>query len=434
MNRSRIPWVHGSLLLAGVVLVVPLRAGETATHPQTGDIAELIRQLGSDDFNVREEASRQLLKIGLPAREALLEAAKDRDLEIRRRCRELVPAIQEAHRQAKLAAFIADKDGKQKHDLPGWERYRKVAGNDAASRQFFVTIQKADTSFLAEADRDFANAESKLTRAALTKDEATVRYLSADAQKDYARAGARCAQLCQELIDRQRNQLFLNGVNGRAVNVRSQVPDVSLKEIAPLLLVAADPKVTIPAQNRYLFGNLLYQSVVQNELRASRSTPFKKIVLAWMERQAEDETTAQILFDTLNNLQFKEGLPLALKAVRSKKLKGSGVAHALVTIGRLGDKQHLPVLEAFLDDKTQFCGFGIGVRGGNVQGNTEVRDVALAMLVRLSKQSFKDYGFAISGLGYDHLMNNANYLGFSSNKQREKALAKWKEWKATQKK
>ncbi|MGH7168653.1 MAG: hypothetical protein ACRELG_00045 [Gemmataceae bacterium] len=396
MNGSRITWVHGFLLLAAVVLTTSARAAETATRADSGDIAELIRQLGADEFNVREEASRQLLIIGLSAREALLAGAKNPDLEIRRRCRELMPAILEAHRQAKLAAFIADKDGKLKHDLPGWDRYRKIAGKDADSRQFFVAIQKADTGFLAEAD------------------------------KEPKRAGERCAQRCQDLINRQRTPLF--------INVNSEIQGMALTEIAPLLLIAADPKVTIPLQHRYLFGNLLYQTVVQNELRGGRSTPFKKIVLAWMERQAEDETTAQILFDTINNLQLKEGLPLALKAVRSKKLRGSGVVHALVTIGRMGDKQHLVVLEPFLDDKTQFCGFGIGGRRGNVQGNTEVRDVALAMLVRLTKQSFKDYGFAISGLGMDHLMNNANYLGFSSNKQRQKALAKWKAWKASQKK
>lgn len=393
MNRSRIPWLRGFLLLVCAVFAMPTRAGETATRPEPGDIAELVRQLGSDDFSVREEASQRLLKIGLPAREALLAGTKNRDLEIRRRCRELMPAILEAHRQAKLAAFIADKDGKQKHDLPGWERYRKVAGNDAAARQFFVAIQKADTGFLAEADTD------------------------------PAQAGERCAQRCLAVFLRQRT---LNG--------RGQVQEVPTAEIAPLLLIAADPKVTIPVQHRSLFGNLLYQSVVQNELRAGRATPFQKIVRAWMERQAEDETTAGDLFTTINNLQLKEGLSLALKAVRSKKLKGGGVAQALVTIGRMGDKSHLAVLEPFLEDRTQFCGFGIGRAGGNVQGNTEVRDVALAMLVRLTKQSFKDYGFAISGLGYDHLMNNANYLGFNSNKQREQAFAKWKAWKTSQKK
>ena len=75
-----------------------------------------------------------------------------------------MPAILEAHRQAKLDAFIADKEGKQKHDLPGWERYRKVAGADAASRQFFVAIQKADTGFLAEAEKNPARAGGTLRR------------------------------------------------------------------------------------------------------------------------------------------------------------------------------------------------------------------------------------------------------------------------------
>ncbi|HTU17955.1 MAG TPA: hypothetical protein VMG10_07815, partial [Gemmataceae bacterium] len=404
MNRSRITWVRGFVLLAGVVFAMPARGEETVTRPRSGDIAELVRQLGADDFHVREEASRRLMKIGLPAREALLEGAKSRDLEIRRRCRDLMPAILEAHRQAKLAAFIADKDGKQKHDLPGWERYRKIAGNDDAARQLFVAVQNADTGFLAAADNEFAQAEIELARAALAKGQVKAQEIAIAARNRYAHIGERCAQLCQELVNRQRAQLFMNG--------KSAIQGISLTEIAPLLLVAADPKVTIPVQHRYLFGNLLYQTVVQNELRAGRPTPFKKILLAWMERQAEDEMTAQILFDTINNLQIKEGLPLALKAARGKKLRGGGIAHALVTIGRLGDKRHLAVLESFLDDKTQFCGFGIGRAGGNVQGNTEVRDVALAMLVRLTKQSFKDYGFAISGLGFDHLMNNANYLGF----------------------
>jgi hypothetical protein len=285
-------------------------------------------------------------------------------------------------------------DGKQKHDLPGWERYRKIAGEDAAAREFFVDIQKADTGFLAEVE------------------------------KDLTRAGQRCALLCQTLVNQPQTKI-INGV------LRHQ--PIALVQIAPLLLIAADPHVTIPVQHRFLFTNLFYQSTLQTELRSGRSTPFKKILLAWMQRQADDESMAQILFDVINNLELKEGLDLAVKAIRNKKLKGGGAAHALVTIGRFGDKQHLPLFEGFLDDKTQFCGFGIGrPNGGNVQGNTEVRDVALAMLVRQTKQSFKDYGFALSGLGYDHLINNANYLGFTSDKERTKAFAKWKAWKATQ--
>lgn len=396
MDQPKALWIYGFLWLAGFVLSASAGPAEPGMPSGSQDIAELVQQLGSNDFKVREEATQQLLKIGLPARQALLEGTKDADLEIRRRCRELIPAILEEHRQAKLAAFIADKDGKQKYDLPGWERYRRIAGEDADARQFFVDIQKADTGFLA------------------------------DAEKDLARAGKRCGLLCQNLVHQTRAGI-VNGV------FRHQ--PISVVQIAPLLLIAADPLVTISAEHRFLFTNLLYESTVQTELRGGRSTPFKKILLAWMQRQAEDESMSQYIFGVINNLELKEGLHLAVKAVRDKKLKGASAAHALVTIGRFGNKENLPLFESFLDDKTQFCGFGIGrAKGGNVQGNTEVRDVALAMLVRQTKQSFKDYGFAISGLGYDHLMNNANYLGFTNDKERDKALTKWKEWKAARKK
>ena len=69
-----------------------------------------------------------------------------------------------------------------------------------------------------------------------------------------------------------------------------------------------------------------------------------------------------------------------------------------------------------------------------LRGTTQVRDAALAMLVRLTKQSHKDYGFAISQYNNEHLMSYANFLGFSGDELRDRALSKWKQWKAVQKK
>ncbi|MGE3806625.1 MAG: HEAT repeat domain-containing protein [Gemmataceae bacterium] len=58
-------------------------------------IERLIRQLGSDDFGTREEAMRQLAKIGSPALVPLRKAAADHgDAEIRKRASELVEKIE----------------------------------------------------------------------------------------------------------------------------------------------------------------------------------------------------------------------------------------------------------------------------------------------------------------------------------------------------
>jgi hypothetical protein len=387
------------LLLTWLLSASPARPSEAATRTGPLDITALVQRLGSTDFKVREQASRQLFRIGLPAKQPLLEGANDPDLEVRRRCRDLLPQILEADRQARLTAFLADKDGKLKHDLPGWERYRKVAGEDDAARKFFVEIQKGNVALLREME------------------------------KDPAHAGERCGALCQSLMQRQQALQFRNGLL-----VNAQTP---LMEIATLLLVAGDPRVRIPLQQRYLAVNLLYQPGVQDALRKTGSSPFKKVVLAWMEHEMNDETTSGSVFHTLNQLGLKEGLDMALKAVRGKKLKGAALAGALVTIGKFGGKEHAALLEPFLEDKTAIGGFNFGrAKGGNIGGNTQVRDAALAMLVRLTKQTPKDYGFAITEMQpeLNHLMDYANCLGFSSEERRTKAFEKWKTWKAAHKK
>jgi hypothetical protein len=381
-----------SLLTLSLAVVVPassVLAGGTIVVPQQRKLRELVRTLGAPEFHLREQASRELFQIGLPAKQALLEGAKDPDLEVRRRCRELLPEIIEADRQAKLAAFIADVDGKQQHDLPGWERYRKIAGEDTAARRLFVEIQKGDCGFLRDVDHDLDH------------------------------AGEQCANQCQALFQRQ----FTNRVGGN--------PQVGLAEIAPLMLVAADPRVRIPDQQRYLFFSILqYHPTSRNILHSRDASPFKKIVLAWIERQTDDETALQQAFYLLNNLEIKEGLDFTLKTIRDKKPRGILLATALTTVGKLGDPRHVEVLEPFLADQTMIGNFNLGT----ARGTTQVRDAALAMMVRLTKQSHKDYGFAVSQLNNDHLMAYANFLGFGNDELRNKALGKWKEWKAAQKK
>lgn len=388
MNRARTLGGFFGLLL-GTMVLTSLRGEELAPKPETPDLDALVRQLGSDDFHLREKASQELFRIGLPAREALQRGARDVDREIRRRCQRLLPAIAEAERQAKIEAFLADKDGKQKHDLPGWTRYRKMVGDDEAARRFFVVLHKADGPFLAEAEKNPDKAGPVLI---------------------------------------QREQRFQS-----LGNASTPIP---LEEIALLLFVASDPKVKIPDGQAWQFCNLLRQQRLRSELRSSRLTPCKKIILAWMEQQVQlgDDSISQNIFRTLNELELKEGLELALRVVRDKKVKSSALAQALATIGRLGDKQHWTLLEAHLDDTATVCSFGMAGPGFNVQGTTQVRDVALGMLVRGSKQSFKDYGFAAAKADRQFVLNHAEYLGFSSDKERDAALAKWKEWKAAQKK
>ncbi len=356
--------------------------GNDPTAPMSEDktrAVNLVRRLGDHSFEAREQASKDLFRLGLAARPALVAGSRDADLEIRRRCLELLPAILEADRLARLDAFLADKEGKKKHDFPGWKRYRRVVGEDAAAREFFAAVQRVETGFLAAAD------------------------------KDPDRAGEACAALCQQL-----HQKLYGG---------PPLPNrqLDLVEMAPLFLVAGDPRTQVPAQSRYLVSNFLYQPSARTAL-ATADSPFRKLALAWMERQLDDEVACQQMFFMVGNLDLKEGVDLALKVVRDRKLKGRGLASALATLGKLGGIEHAPALEAFLGDARPVGNFALNKE----RGSTQMRDVALAMLVHLSGQDHNDYGFAFSRTS-PHLKFSPDFLGFGNDEQRARAFAMWKE-------
>ncbi len=65
----------------------------TSAPDQQTKIAELIRQLGDPSWQVREEATRKLMEIGMPARSALMAASHGSDAEVVARARRVLEKI-----------------------------------------------------------------------------------------------------------------------------------------------------------------------------------------------------------------------------------------------------------------------------------------------------------------------------------------------------
>ena len=79
---------RGVILLACSIFVGVASVGGQDTKPapstMPAEIDRLIRQLGDDDFDVREAASRALEAIGEPAWDALQKAVRGTDAEVQR--------------------------------------------------------------------------------------------------------------------------------------------------------------------------------------------------------------------------------------------------------------------------------------------------------------------------------------------------------------
>src|SRR5437867_1355660 len=65
----------------------------TISEETRGKVANLIKQLGADDFDEREAASEELIEMGAAARPQLTVALKDNDLETRKRARKALDKI-----------------------------------------------------------------------------------------------------------------------------------------------------------------------------------------------------------------------------------------------------------------------------------------------------------------------------------------------------
>jgi HEAT repeat protein len=366
-----------------------LAADQRAKSPAELEIAAagLVRQLGDPSYRVREKATGALVQMGRVAKTALVLGSTDADPEVRTRCLKLLPAALADDLQARIDAFLADREGRQPHDLPGLARFEKLLGAGPAARALYAELLKTDATLLDLADRDPAAAADRFATRA--------------------------------------QQLQATMYNNMAAGQKAAV---SPQEVAGLLFVGSEPKLPLPPQATWPIYSLMYRPEVRAAFTGTNpDDPYKKLLLYWIN-QRTDAMTLQQSLNLAIQLDLKDCLGLALKSAADKTVQGYSRGFAIAAIGKLGTREQLPALEPLIDDTTQVGTFG----WNNVQINTEIRDVALAMSVHLSGQSLKDYGFEVVAQNQS-LRFSPYYCGFSDPAQREAAQKKWKEWAASHK-
>ena len=160
------------LLLPATLLSAP-KPGDVGT-PEYRAATELVQELGNARFNVREAAAKKLREMGGAAIPALIAGIKSTDEEVRNRSTTLLPQVQAIAWSRRADAFLADSDGKLKHDLPLLAEWGKLAGKlDAGSRKLFADMIRANGSLFELTATDRAAAVAALTvRSAVLLDTA----------------------------------------------------------------------------------------------------------------------------------------------------------------------------------------------------------------------------------------------------------------------
>jgi hypothetical protein len=370
------------LLAAGFAIADP-KPGEEGT-PEFQKAAALVKQLGDKRYAVRESAAKQLVEMGPAAVPALTAGTKSEDEEVRNRSVALLPQAKAAAWKRLAAAYLADTEAKQKHELPLLEEWEKLTGKpDAGSRKLFAEMVKANGEML---------------------DKAADRRVAASA----------CMARCK---------VVLAQAKGPKGQIKAEIGDVaSILFVDTLIPTRSDWSTrAFPAQ---LLSNPTAAETVGD---ADMGPAFRRLVVKWMQaRDKNDPTPGQQFALFARKKPFAEAAPILIKLAKEKTADVFTVrVLAIEALGKIGGKDAAAALADLVPETTNLF-------GGGGQDQNRVGDVALAASLAMHGKKLSDFGmnnnFGIgfsSGDGEEPI--SITLHGFQNQAARDKAVKKWKE-------
>ena len=369
--------VAANISVVVAVLMGPLAARNLADEraaPPTVD--ELISQLGSDAFDVRERAEKALIELGKPALEPLREALQSDNPEVRFRAGRAIVGIQNLAHLRRVEEFI-DMGEPPDDALPGWARFRHQVGSRPRARVMFVAWQRAEPELfcLLESDPEqfaevFAERAAEMSKAHKLKQKIPT--------------------------DQNGALLFMAGEPTLQMNDATQQHVVD---------------VAYAFRQRYLDGTIY-----------ERNVP-----VGWILR--DDTTTLEVLAARTRIADLclaREGIVPAKKILASLAENDSAFADAMDAIKYLGTKDDLPCVEAVFECRLSYFG------SAKSKYRVEYRDVALAAALKMTRQTFYDYGFPRAKEDRRYITEWLD-CGFNDEETRAKAFALYAQRRAEQK-
>jgi hypothetical protein len=363
-----------TLLLLMHTLLVGDSRGDEPTGPHTAH--RLVSQLGHEQFAIRERASLKLIALGIDGTNALAAGRESPNREIRHRSTKLYSLIAETDVQRRLEAFENSEDPSQGYGLPGWERFRDEVGTDANSRALFRSMQEDEMELMG-----LLRNESRLN-------------------EEFA---VRCDALQKTL--------------------QFGPPSTKTSTVASFLFLATDNRVVVtPAIRRTVYTNCLDRDFISKITEGASREPLGKLVSAWMARDSENVVSNVLYLGLITGMETC--MPYAKAVLNDPQSDADSRQYALLCFAKFGREADLPLVEKMLDDATPCPQPGIA----NIVVVTQVRDIALAALVEITKQKHEEYGFDRLQR-QDQLVFHQVTLGFTTEARRNAALAAWREYR-----
>jgi hypothetical protein len=412
--KSLIPCL---LMVVVLLFAASARSAEQEkTPPEIENLAkEFVRKLGNPKFQEREAAYRELANLGLDARQAIEEGLKNPDLEIRIRCEALYPLIRVLDLKRRVEVFASDQEGRGENTLPLGATYEKICGKDENARKFFIELCLNNLQLFDDA--------------------------AADPQK-----------MGEAYFDLSNEIQYRDDTSPAPPDAPVDVGDDTLyvTKIAAMLLIGADETIgpiiaeanrTQPNRdNGQPLARLIWQTPFRSALiDVNKGRDFRKLLFAWAKRCNDGGTAIYVVLDTLQQLIKTEGANLQddpdtlefVVDVAGSAADNSGVNSgvAMMVMADLVKKDQIPFIEKkFFKDERKLSDVDFQFND-QTKAKVEIRvcDYALWICLKLSGQSFQDYGFDI--LDPRRELNAYSFAGFTKDETRKTAFQKYAEWR-----
>jgi hypothetical protein len=259
--------------------------------------------------------------MGRLARPALVDAvATSPDYEVRARSARLLPRADAAELQARLAAFVADADGKYDHDLPAWDLFRTQVGGDGPCRALFAEM--------------FRGAENRELLAAL-----------AASKRD---GGEAVAHRRLGLFLAQNPGAFGVRLGGGSLPAqrRPTLPDIATLLFAEAAVASAD----IPRLGQFtITGAMFAQQKVSvdaaaNPAGTAHGEAYKRVLLRWLDTRVSPDDLVQLVNVAPALAPVRDMSPLLRKAVTTDGVQGPTRGVAMVYLVQRNKKAEFPFL------------------------------------------------------------------------------------------
>ncbi len=384
-------------------LPAPVDANPASLAVPSADDARaraLVKALGEEYFNAREEAARDLREMGRFALPAIRDGLDNGTVpEVVRRCELLFPKAFALETRARVECFVADTAGRYKHDLPGADEFFAITGRTDQARQLY---------------RDLILSPNRDLLATLGQADEVV--TAAAAHRRY-----------------ELNPRANGGFSSSRVTTQASALDV----IAVLFV-----ETTIPDAGGGVGVNAPTYLLQISQLRTALDTDPRKDALAavtvkWFETRTDPRNVAACM-NVATTLKLPVAVPMAKKMLDSPTATPVQKAQAACKIAQAGTTADLPLLAPLLHDEGVAYNGAVIVNGQRQNQVIQLRDVALAMSLLMAKKDPTEAGMKSRYPNNTADSLKYNYVNFhfedsdakpeAMDETRTAAVAKWYEY------